>query len=293
MWTFGAGLVVVGMAMAGCRAPGKETQTGADSNAADRSDGTYEAKSDDARQRANGNATKSATNAVQTPTGDSGSGTFVEVFPDVLMDRENKVIVLRGTVPIDAGGKGDGKAKAVYLETLVCSRDTKEHESLVVVNARPSHVHAALLLLGLEPGTVGTWREANGTVVGTEPTGPPVEVSVRWQQSGYTKESLIMGWVIDQRTGQSPRFEGRSPFLFAGSRFGSFPDRASPGTSTEVYMADVDGTLVGLSTFSSECIAFLAMHHPQSRFEEPRWIANGAVMPAFGTAVEVVISLAR
>ena len=40
-----------------------------------------------------------------------------------------------------------------WLEQVACMVGTREHESLVVVEAKPSEVHAALLLLGLEPGT--------------------------------------------------------------------------------------------------------------------------------------------
>ena len=33
------------------------------------------------------------------------------------------------------------------LELIACTKDTKEHEALIVINALPSHVHTALLLL--------------------------------------------------------------------------------------------------------------------------------------------------
>src|SRR3954462_6625174 len=37
------------------------------------------------------------------------------------------------------------------LEFLVCSTGTKEYESALRTRARPSHLHFALLMLGLEP----------------------------------------------------------------------------------------------------------------------------------------------
>src|SRR5436309_15250615 len=38
------------------------------------------------------------------------------------------------------------------LEFLCCSSGTKEYESVLRSRARPSHLHFALLMLGLEPG---------------------------------------------------------------------------------------------------------------------------------------------
>ena len=42
------------------------------------------------------------------------------------------------------------------LELVVCTKNSKEHESIVVMNARPLQVHTALLLLGARPGTPRT-----------------------------------------------------------------------------------------------------------------------------------------
>ncbi|MFO0857750.1 MAG: YdjY domain-containing protein [Phycisphaerales bacterium] len=220
-------------------------------------------------------------------------GKFVEVFPSVLIDRGNKVLVLSGTVPIEATAVNGKPAKPVYLEVLVCSRDTKEHEALVVVNARPSHVHAALLMLGLEPGTVGTWREEAGAIVGTAATGPELDVKVRWKDGDREVVAPMLSWVVDQRTQKNLLATEGGAMVFAGSRFARVASRASPQETFEAYMADIDGTLVGLTTFSSECIAWTKMHHHQSKVEEPRWIANPLLVPKFGTEVEVVITAGK
>jgi len=38
------------------------------------------------------------------------------------------------------------------LELIVCTKGTKEHESIIMIEAKPSHIHTALLLLGAVPG---------------------------------------------------------------------------------------------------------------------------------------------
>jgi len=40
----------------------------------------------------------------------------------------------------------------LYLELAVCLWNTKEHESLFATAARPSNIHAGLLLLDARPG---------------------------------------------------------------------------------------------------------------------------------------------
>lgn len=231
------------------------------------------------------------TEITPTPTATStNKPNLVEVFPAVFIDREKKIIILRGTVPIQAKSTDGKPVKPVYLETLVCSHDTKEHESLVVVNARPSHVHAALLMLGLEPGKVGTWREENGKVIGSPATGPKLNIKVRWKSGEQNIEAQITSWAIDQSTQKDLLASDSGSLVFAGSQFTQVPSRTSPNTTFEAYMADIDGTLIGLATFSSECIAWNRMHHHQSKIEEPRWIANTALVPPYGTPVEVVIT---
>ena len=48
------------------------------------------------------------------------------------------------------------------LELVACTKDSKEHESIVAIAARPMHVHAALLLLGAEPGNPAIMKPVEG-----------------------------------------------------------------------------------------------------------------------------------
>jgi len=53
-------------------------------------------------------------------------------------------------------------APSAFIEALglvACTKGTKEHESIVAIKAKPVHIHAALLLLGAEPGSPATRQQ--------------------------------------------------------------------------------------------------------------------------------------
>lgn len=65
------------------------------------------------------------------------------------------------------------------LELIACNKDGKIHESIVAVEARPSHIHTALLLLGANNGTPAMRRpvnEARTRWVDVPPTGDLIDV---------------------------------------------------------------------------------------------------------------------
>jgi hypothetical protein len=212
-----------------------------------------------------------------------GAGGAVEVFPGVRVDRAARVVEFDGIVPIDCH---DPDAPAVFLEVVVCTPDTKEHESLVMTGVKASHVHAALLLLGLEPGSPGSWevRGVEPVLVPVDPRGPAIGVDITYRDaSGREVTADAREWVVDAKSGA--RLGARGPeagvrWVFAGSRF-------VEREGQRVYDADGVGTLVGLCTFGSETVAWGRTISPDSQVHEPEWIANAKAVPAAGTAVVV------
>jgi hypothetical protein len=205
---------------------------------------------------------------------------WAEASPGLRVSRELRALEFDGTIPIDV----HGKAPRVFLEVLVCSRDSREHESLIVTDVKPSSVHAALLMLGLVPGAPGSWQFEHATLTSTPPSGPRLNVSVRFEKDSATVTEPIESWVANLRGG--PSLAERDPaqhLVFAGSRFVT-------RDGADTYAADADGTLIGLTAFGSETIAWTAMYHPDSAFEQPQWIADPARVPAFGAKVTVVIT---
>lgn len=201
-----------------------------------------------------------------------------EVFPHVRVDVEAKVVEFDARVPTVMN---DPTMAPAFLEVVVCIPDTKEHETLLVTQARPSHVHAALLMIGLEPGSPGRWEWDGQRMVPVQPTGDPVEVRfVYTDATGQLRDEPAWSWIRHDRTGKT--IEGR-PWLFAGSRL---LDRGFG----QMYDADGVGTLIGLATFGSETLAWPIPFSPDSAVDEPVWVADPSRVPPVDTPVVVRLS---
>jgi hypothetical protein len=138
-------------------------------------------------------------------------------------------------------------------------------------------------MIGLEPGAPGAWRWGEGASrpEADAPKGPGVRVTVR-PVGGEGVE--IREWVV-QRDGVT-RLPAEEHLVFAGSIFRKL---GAPGQAREVYGADADGTIVGLTAFGAETIAWTGMYHHDTAVEQPAWIADPKHVPKFGTQVDVLI----
>jgi hypothetical protein len=187
----------------------------------------------------------------------------------VTVDRAAHEVRVKAEVACDRG----------FLEQAVCKSGTREHESLLAVDVPPSRIHAAILLLGLEPGHPGEWRQAaDGAVTRTPPIGARLELTVR----APAGEVPLSRWVHDPLHGHA---FPEQPWLFAGSRMVPNP-RGAPG---ERYLADASGSVAGIVTFGDETIAFCEVISDQTAVDSPEWQANTAAMPPAGTPVVLVI----
>lgn len=202
---------------------------------------------------------------------------MLELFPGVRMDAQAGVVEVDGRVATDVH---DPQTPDVYLELIVCTPDTREYESLVVINATAAQVHAALLLLGLEPGHPGGWLRQNGRVEPVEPQGDAVRVWLGLDAGDQRRAVAPEQWIKVQQ--QDGTFAACEPFafVFAGSGFRTFE-------GVERYMGDVEGTVVGLTTFGTEVVAPRTLHNPDSALETPTLMARNDAIPAVGTPVTV------
>jgi hypothetical protein len=206
------------------------------------------------------------------------------VFPSVRVDAAARVVEFDGIVPIDAF---DPDAPLVYLELVACTPDTREHESLVMTQADAAHVHAALLLIGLEPGTPGSWAWDGKDLRAIAPTGPELEVRlVTKGVDGAEVSAPPQAWIVSARDRRRFDSAGTGAWLFSGSMVRTRQGR-------EVYEAQGAGTLIGLTTFGSETIAWREVISPEAAVSEPEWIADKAVVPKMGTPVTVRITPAK
>lgn len=203
-----------------------------------------------------------------------------QIFPHVRFDKDAGVVEIDGEVPIDCHQPGTAR---VYLEVTVCTRNSKEHETLIVTDAKPSHVHAALLLAGLTPGTPGSWRPEGTEVVRIPPRGDALVVTIAYRGAdGSEIEAPAEDWAVNAETGKHLRDEGTGAWVFAGSRMVKYEGR-------EFYDADGTGVLMGLTTFGSETVAYTRIFSPEAAVDEPEWIADPSKVPAYGTRAVVRI----
>jgi hypothetical protein len=218
------------------------------------------------------------TSSASTDTPPSRSG-LVEAFPGIRLSRESRTLEFQSVVPIDARTPA-----GVLLESIVCTPDTREHESLLMTTVRPSHIHAALLRLGLQPGRPARFDFRDGKLVAIDPIGPRLRVSLRWVDAdGIAHAATPNDWVIDASTGEHlPRGFDGGGWVFAGS--GS--ERTPTGYT---YHADTDGTLISLAAFGSETIAYAQALSPESAYADRVWIADPQAVPPRGQSVTVRI----
>ncbi len=198
-------------------------------------------------------------------------------FPGVAVHVNGKHIELDGVVCIDAG----------WLEFIACSPRTKEHESLIVLEQRPSDIHAAMLLAGFESGSPGMWMYENEQFELIAPTGSALRIDVRYVDAdGETREHSICEWILDHL--------GRHDFpcaawVFGGSEFES----NHPDVGGEHYVADMTGSVIGLATFGDEMIGYSEVISHDSSVQAPEWEAHTRRLPPKGTKVTLIIRSAQ
>jgi len=175
----------------------------------------------------------------------------VELFHAVTLDRAAGHVDVRGRV---IGGPVE------WLELLACRPGTREHESVVTLDARAEHLHAALLLMGLTPGTPADARWEGDTLVQTPPRGP--EVGVLFVFDGAPDRPVPAGaYVADQATGAplDPAVPGAAAGggveATAGGGWRFTGSRLVEGRQRTYFLAEENGTLISLVNFGDDLIA--------------------------------------
>ena len=146
---------------------------------------------------------------------------------DIWIDPKEKAVLIDGQISLREG----------MLEMFACTRNTKEHESIVAADTKAYLAHAALLSLGAEPGTPAQFLPEYKPPSGTE-----IEVLVRWvDERGKEQTARAQDWVKDIRTRQAMTH----PFVFAGSSFWTDAE-----TGKRYYQAE-GGDFICVSNFST------------------------------------------
>jgi hypothetical protein len=122
------------------------------------------------------------------------------------------------------------------LEVLLCKLNTKEHESILHIDADAREIHFALVAAGAVPGTPVKFVPEY-----TPATGSRVKVSLTYREKGKVKTAPAGDWIKDKRTGKPMAYD----WVFAGSRFFKDPERPK---APDYYMAN-NGEVISLANF--------------------------------------------
>ena len=183
---------------------------------------------------------------------------------EVWIDPVRKEVVVGGRIAIDRGP----------IEFLACPEGTKEHESIVATRSSARLVHAALLAIGLEPGSPVSFDPEYVAA-----TGPRMLVRVRWTKPDGSQETVdVRSWVRNVQTGRPLDAD----WVFAGSSFWT-----DPADGVEYYQAD-GGDLICVSNFPTATLD-LPVESSQSN-EALLFEAFEGRVPPRDTAVELILS---
>ena len=155
-----------------------------------------------------------------------------------------------------------------WLEQAVCTPNTRTHESIFAIRAAPSELHAALLVAGGVPGKPGA--PGNLESPAKPPRGSVLSIDMEYDKCLYRLQDLI----VDDRTGGS--LQGK--FVFGGSKIVEWNGETR-------YLADDEGSVVGLVTFGDELAGY---SEPRSAsIEQARAVfrPNATLLPPPGTEV--------
>lgn len=172
------------------------------------------------------------------------------------------------------------------LELIACTRDSKEHESIIVVDAKPMHIHAALLLLGTKPGTPARRippNDQHAYWIDIPPAGGEVGVFLAFKDAeGKWTERPISDFIrhIESQDEDQNPDEPRAKFpthhfLFAGSLL------VNAGDGPRRYICDETGNLISITTFGDELLCLAEVHGHDNH--SLNWEINSKHLPALGT----------
>jgi hypothetical protein len=187
------------------------------------------------------------------------------VSPDsgVWIDKENKRVIVEGEVCLTRG----------LLEMFACPRDTKEHESIVSVNAKAYVVHAALLALGAKQGQPVQFDPQY-----VPASGARVDVFCFWtDENGNEKQVPAQTWIRNLKTKKPMEYH----WVFAGSDFW-----LDESTGKRHYLGDA-GDFICVSNFPSATLD-LPVKSPQDN-ENLLFEAFTQNIPPRGTKVTLAL----
>jgi hypothetical protein len=168
-----------------------------------------------------------------------------EFAPGVRIDWHTRTVEVDARVVLRTGP----------LELLACTRGTREHESILVVGGRPTHIFQAMGLVGLQPGSPVRYDEKQQRLL--PPSGEALELRVRYLKDGIERTVPVERWLLNVEKRRSPE---SIPWVFSGSRL----------LGHSRLGAEEDGTVVCVVDFDTALITVGALHTADN---EALWLA--------------------
>lgn len=158
------------------------------------------------------------------------------------------------------------------LELLACGPLTREHESILRIDALPSHIYQALGLIGLEAGSPPAWDEVAQRSLAA--TGSRLAIRARYAKNREIITEGIGQWLRDVR---QDRPAPPMRWVFSGS----------VRTERGQLAADLEGTTICVVDFAS---ALISLPKSYSADNENLWLEPAASrIPPLGSACVLLI----
>ncbi|MFP6878464.1 MAG: YdjY domain-containing protein [Roseibacillus sp.] len=204
-------------------------------------------------------------------------------LPGLVINLEERCVDVESSVCLHEG----------TLELVACTKDSKEHESIVAVEAKPIHIHTALLLLGAESGNPAMRKPVEGAENGwidLPPRGGRVDVFLVFKdKKGTMVEYPVSDFITasgreleenpgadEEGAAEDARFPTHT-FLFAGSHL------LGEGPGPRHYLSDQSGNVISIVTFGDELLCLPEVHGHENGLL--MWQVNGTGLPKIGSKV--------
>jgi hypothetical protein len=157
----------------------------------------------------------------------------------------------------------------VPMEYLIVHANGKTHESVLVTETHPYHIHVAALLLGARGAEIGSWPESDSAPI----PGDHLVVEISWRRWFRHHRIPAARTVLDRNAG---REMATGPWIYNGSRI-----------AEDAFTAERDGSIVSLITDPDALIN----NQLPGRNDDENWFANRRILPPMGSKVRVHLSL--
>ncbi len=195
-----------------------------------------------------------------------------------VMEKEKRII-LKGKISKALGEYEEHLQGAI--EYLICGREGKEYESIIVIEATAKELYDALSTLGVEPGSAPGYDAE--TDESTSPQGQGVIISVEWTVGDKTQKVRAEELVYNVKRKKTMEHVA---WVYSGSRV--VPDLESDDEDAMLPQAFMSNDIVALRRFDGGA---LFQNPLQESLEENIYKKNGELLPPLGTSVTVTIDV--